>query len=291
MIKDLQQRLNRHQGRLTPSERRIATYLLHNLEGIPFETAASLGNQTGVSPMTVSRFLRTIGYRGLAELKNELRDEAPWLKLYRTPPTKGGDTLAQRLEGEVQALASVYELARHKPWREVVKRVAHADRVTVASFPFVRFLGLAWADLLRHVRSNVTSADGSDGAYADLLLDSTRDSCVVLIDMRRYSKPFRVLAEEVAARGIPMVIVCDSSCYWANDLTPLTLMLPAKQERTWHNISALMTLFSLLLDSVITELGDVYPRIEDIGELRGRFTGYEKVGRKRDHRPPSRHRR
>lgn len=291
MIKDLQQRLNRHQARFTPSERRIANYLLHNFAGIPFETAASLGKRTGVSPMTVSRFLRTIGYRGLAELKNELRDEAPWLKLYRPPPPKDGDTLAQRLEGEVQALVGVYKLTRHKPWRPVVKRIAHADRVVVASFPFMRFLGSAWADLLRHVRSNVTSADGSDGAYADLLLDSTQDSCVVLIDMHRYSKHFRVLAEEVAARGIPMVIISDSLCYWASDLTPLTLMLSAKPERAWHNISPLMTLFSLLLDAVITELGDVYPRIQDIGELRDRFTGYAEERHKRSRRSASGNRR
>ncbi|HEY3521137.1 MAG TPA: hypothetical protein VGK80_08865, partial [Rhodanobacteraceae bacterium] len=75
--------------------------------------------------------------------------------------------------------------------------------------------------------------------------------------------------------------VTDSLCYWANDLTPLTLMVPTRPERAWHNMGAIMTLFSLLIDAVIAELGDVYPRIEDIGELRGRFTGYEKPVRGR----------
>ncbi|HEY3519674.1 MAG TPA: MurR/RpiR family transcriptional regulator, partial [Rhodanobacteraceae bacterium] len=83
MIKDLQQKLSRHQATFTPSERRIATWILHNLAAMPFETAASLGEKTGVSAMTVSRFLRRIGYKGLGELKGELRHEAPWVKLYR----------------------------------------------------------------------------------------------------------------------------------------------------------------------------------------------------------------
>jgi len=281
VIKDLQQRLNRHQAAFTPSERRIATWLLHNLSAIPFETAASLGRRVGVSPMTVGRFLRTIGYRDFGELKDEMRHEAPWVKLYRPRVATDGDPLAQGLQNEIKALAAVYELARDPAWKPVAHRIAHADRVTVASFPLTRFPGLALADLLRHVRPNVAFADGSDGAYTDLLLDSGPDSCVVLFDVRRYSRHFRMLAEEVHARGIPLVIITDTLCHWARDLTPEVLMIPVSQDLAWHSFGAVISLFGLLVDAVIEERGNVYQRIEDIGELRGRFTGYERPARRR----------
>lgn len=280
MIKDLQQKLSRHQATFTASERRIATYIVHNLSAMPFETAASLGKQTGVSPMTVSRFLRRIGYKGLGALKDELRHEAPWVKLYR-PAATSGDPLAKQLQGEVDALTAVYALARARNWNAIVKCIAHADRVATASFPFARFLGTAFAALLGQVRGTVVCDDGADGAYTNLLLDSTHKSCVVLIDTHRYSKHFRLLAEEVAVRGIPMVLITDSLCYWAADLTPFALAIPPSSERAWHSVAPIMALFSLLIDSVTAELGDIYPRIEDIGELRGRFTGYETAKRSR----------
>jgi DNA-binding MurR/RpiR family transcriptional regulator len=288
VIKDLQQRLNRRQATFTPSQRRIATYMLHNLSAIPFETAASLSRRVGVSPMTVGRFLRTIGYRGLGELKDELRHEAPWVKLYRPRVPTHGDPLAQGLQNEIKALAAVYELARGAAWRQVARRIARADKVTVASFPMTRFPGLAFADLLRHVRPNVAFADGSDGAYTDLLLDSTADSCVVLFDVRRYSRHFRLLAEEVRARGIPLMIFTDTLCHWARDLTPSVLMIPATRDLAWHSFGAVVSMFGLMVDAVIEELGDVYQRIEDIGELRGRFTGYEKPARGRVSSPRKR---
>ena len=78
--------------------------------------------------------------------------------------------------------------------------LVEADRVSVASFHHGRFLGIGFASLLQHVKPRTSFADGLDGAYADVLLDSTKNSCVVLIDFRRYSRHFRLLAEECGAR-------------------------------------------------------------------------------------------
>ncbi|HUP07864.1 MAG TPA: transcriptional regulator, RpiR family protein, partial [Caldimonas sp.] len=61
---------------MTRSERRIASYMLGNVHLLPFENAAVIAGKTGVSAMTVGRFLRSIGYGGIAELKSELRDAA-----------------------------------------------------------------------------------------------------------------------------------------------------------------------------------------------------------------------
>ena len=85
MIKDLQIKLKRQRATYTTSEQKSAAYLLHNISGIRFETAASLGPRVGVSPMTVGRFLRTLGYAGLNVLKKVLRRDAPWLLLYKNP--------------------------------------------------------------------------------------------------------------------------------------------------------------------------------------------------------------
>ena len=66
----------------TMSERMIANFLLENMSGVPFETAASIGARVGVSAMTVGRFLKSLGYHRLSALKQDLRDglgDAPWL--------------------------------------------------------------------------------------------------------------------------------------------------------------------------------------------------------------------
>ncbi|GGA00986.1 MurR/RpiR family transcriptional regulator [Dyella caseinilytica] len=274
MTKDLQQKLKDHWDSFTASEQKIANYLLRNIRDLPFETAASLSKHVGVSQMTVGRFLRNLGYDGVGDLKEELRGEGTWRQLYKEPEQpKDTDAIAAHLQSEIRALTDVHALTGSKEWKSVVKLLVSADRVSVASFQHAAFLGLSFAKTLEQLRSNVFCNTGTDGAYVDMLLDSTRNSCIVLIDMRRYFKQFRALAEEVVARGIPLIMITDTDCYWARELTPHVLMIQASW--VWHSYSAYMTLFSLLATSVVQEKGEVVmDRLGDINQLRQKLVGY-----------------
>ena len=278
MIKDLQSKLKRQWDTFTTSEQKIAAYLQNNISGIPFETAASLGRRVGVSPMTVGRFLRTLGYAGLNDLKKGLRGNAPWLPLYKNPEhARETDFVAESLQTDIRVLTQAYAQARTEAWTSIVKMLVTAERVSIASFHMGRFIGQGFADLLQHVKPRTRFADGSDGAYADVLLDSSADSCVVLIDFRRYARHFRLLAEEVAARGIPLVIITDSQCYWARQLTDNVLMLPLDPDRVWHNFGAVTSLLSLLISEVTRVQGDMFERIGDVTALRQQFVGYDEA--------------
>jgi DNA-binding MurR/RpiR family transcriptional regulator len=288
MIKELQNKLKRQWDTFTTSEQKIAAYLQHNISGIPFETAASLAQRVGVSPMTVGRFLRNLGYTGFADLKKSLRGNAPWLPLYKNPEhASEADFVAQSLRTDIRVLTAAYALARTDAWTSIVKMLVTAERVSVASFHMGRFIGQGFADLLQHVKPRTRFADGSDGAYADVLLDSGADSCVVLIDFRRYARHFRVLAEEVAARGIPLVIITDTQCYWAHQLTDNVLMLRLDPERAWHNFGAVTSLLSLLISDVTRVQGDMFERIGDVAALRQQFVGYDEAPPKAKRKPGS----
>src|SRR5699024_1846319 len=103
----------------TPSGKRIASFFLNDINAIPFETAASLSRRIGISPMTMSRFLRQLGYAGLSELKEELRTgpgDPPWLELYRVPPG-GAESLKYRLDSEIKTLVAVYRLVDTQEWQ------------------------------------------------------------------------------------------------------------------------------------------------------------------------------
>lgn len=275
MTKDLQKKLKSRWETFTTSEQKIASYLMHNISGIPFETAASLGKRVGVSAMTVGRFLRSLGYTGVGDLKEELRGDAPWMQLYKIPePSADADYVNESLQAEIRSLNDVYALTRTEEWAPIVKMLVSADRVSVASFQHGSFLGLGFAASLQHVRPRVSFESGTDGSYTGMLLDSTEKSCVVLIDIRRYSRHFRLLAEEAVKRGIPLLIITDTQCYWARQLTPHVLMIPVPTGRAWHSFGTLTSLFSLLINALIREMGDVLGRIGDITELRQKFIGY-----------------
>ena len=69
----LQTRLQASLAAATKAEAAIASYMLTNLQSLPFETAASLAQRIGVSEASVGRYCRTIGFRHFKELKAELQ--------------------------------------------------------------------------------------------------------------------------------------------------------------------------------------------------------------------------
>src|SRR3546814_5968400 len=70
------QRLESGMEQFTQSERTIANFLLGNRQLIAFESAASLAEKLQISPATVGRFCRRIGYRHFKALKADLKINA-----------------------------------------------------------------------------------------------------------------------------------------------------------------------------------------------------------------------
>ena len=105
----------------TPSEKRVASWLLTHAAQIPFETADSIGKATGTSGITVGRYLRKIGYRNLEDVKASLRElpgvpYQPWGMNERLDSWQQQQQLPDRarqsLSLEIDAIAHVYQLAK-----------------------------------------------------------------------------------------------------------------------------------------------------------------------------------
>ena len=268
------QQLRERYDQFTVAERMIAGWLLDNMASIPFETAASIGQRVGVSAMTVSRFLKSLGYSGLAALKDDLRGElgdAPWLL-----PPRAGAGPDSRLKAETSAIADVYRLAQMPGWATIVALLATAPNVYVAGFQSERGLASGFAHQLLYVRPGVHSLDGASGLYAEMLEASPRD-VFVLVDIRRYSRHFRLLAERAVAAGVPVVVVTDPYCPWARDLTPHILAAEVSLGHFWDMDTALASLLNLLADDVMRRIGTVkvHARLALLSDRYSEFVGFQ----------------
>jgi DNA-binding MurR/RpiR family transcriptional regulator len=251
----------------TPAEAKLANYFLSHLNEVPFETAASIGRRVEVSAMTVGRYIKKLGYADLRDIKEELR-EAGWAG----PPVAGEAFATDTLKAKIKALTDVYRAPLAPEWPRIVSRIAAASEVYVASFEVGRYLGLGFATFLQSLRPRVYFSELGDGSYADILLDPDPSRCLILIDARRYSKNFRLLAEESTRRGVPTVILTDVYCHWARKLTDDVLMI--ETEFGVRSLSMLQLLMELLLAAVAAELSGAEARIDEVVELRRKFTGF-----------------
>jgi DNA-binding MurR/RpiR family transcriptional regulator len=257
----------------TPSEQKLATFFLNHLQELPFETAASIGKRVNVSAMTVGRYIRKLGYSDLRDIKDELRAKpVAWAE-----PEISGELFAPAsLKAKIKALTDVYQLPNSPEFPRIVTLLATASSVHVASFQAGRFLGMGFAGFLQTLRPRAYFSDGGDGSYSEVLLDCEPDGCLVLIDVRRYSRHFRLLAEEAVARGIRTIILTDVYCHWARAITENVLMI--ETEVGVRSLSMVQLLMELLLAAVAAELDGADARREQIHELRRKFVGFVESG-------------
>jgi DNA-binding MurR/RpiR family transcriptional regulator len=271
------QRLAERYDRLTVSERMIAGWLTDNLDQLPFETAASIGQRVGVSAMTVARLVKGLGYDNLAALKDDLRGDArdaPWLL---TRPAPSADA---RLKAETAAIAGVYAQAETPEWAAVVALLAAAPRIHVAGFQTEAGLAAGFARHLSYVRPHVATLDMAAGIM-DEVLDAGPQDLFVAIDVRRYSRQFRLLTQRVAAAHRPLLVITDPYCPWARDLTPHILTAEVALGHFWDMNTALASLLNLLVDGVVQKLGPerVHERLAVLAENYSDFIGFQGRGR------------
>ncbi|MEK2603969.1 sap1 transcriptional regulator SapR [Burkholderia arboris] len=279
---------------LTPTAKRIASYMLANLDRLGLETADQIAQQAGTSGISVGRFLRSVGYRNLDDLKRELRggDDRPWmitdrLDEYRrvagTPPAErngnsdGNDgTLASSLERELDAIRHVYRLAEGPVFAQVADRIARADAVFILGIQSTRGISNAFSSYLEYLRPRVFYSDGQSGSYVDSLNSEFERPYCIVTDTRAYSRSARRYCQAAAERGQPFALVTDLSCPWARDWPADLLQVKTDVGQFWDSLAPLTCLFNLLITAVVDRLGPAIDRrVARNRELQHTFDQFE----------------
>jgi DNA-binding MurR/RpiR family transcriptional regulator len=283
MSESVRQRLQNSLASATKAEKAIASYMLSNLSSLPFETAATLADKAGVSEPMVGRFCRSLGYQHFKDLKADLKDDIgdkPWLigdrlREFRQLSRKGEDHLARGLELEIAGLVQIYETARKKEWKRAVKRMAKASRIFVAGFQTERGTAQSFVNQLQYLRDGVQLLDGAGGNFAEILLTSSKDCCLVIYEARRYSRLALLLARAAKEAGIPTTLITDGFCDWGHDLVDEMFVVQTEFNMFWDSNSQMASLSNLLINSIFNELGPaVEERMEKVASLYSRFIGY-----------------
>ncbi|CAB3961054.1 MULTISPECIES: sap1 transcriptional regulator SapR [Burkholderia] len=278
---------------LTPTAKRIASYMLANLDRLGLETADQIAQQAGTSGISVGRFLRSVGYRNLDDLKRELRGgggDRPWmitdrLDEYRrvagTQPAEpnGSGTegpLASSLERELDAIRHVYRLAEGPVFAQVADRIAHADAVFILGIQSTRGISNAFSSYLEYLRPRVFYSDGQSGSYVDSLNSEFERPYCIVTDTRAYSRSARRYCQAAAERGQPFALVTDLSCPWARDWPADLLQVKTDVGQFWDSLAPLTCLFNLLITAVVDRLGPAIDRrVARNRELQHTFDQFE----------------
>ena len=242
-------------GSLTKSEAVIAQWLVLNEAILGLETGASIASKTGVSEITVSRFLKRAGYKGLQGLKEDL--QAALVHAHVSP----ADRYFRLLDSEIGAILkrdadAVLALAHEveKPtWPQAIDAIAAADEVFVVGFQTIRGIAEDFARRLSIVRGSVRYLSPHDGGLVEWIPSFRRGEesrCLVMVDMAPYAREALPILRTARSLGFALVVISDELNTWASAETPFVFHVATKVDAFLESTGPMTTLMNVIIHEV-----------------------------------------
>lgn len=256
-------------GGLTKSEAMIAQWLILNEATLGLETGASVAAKTGLSEITVSRFLKRAGFRGLQGLKEEM--QSAFLSAHVSP----SDRYFRLLDGEIGAILkrdadAILALAQEveKPaWGGAIDLIAAADEVFVVGFQSIRGIAEDFARRLSIVRGSVRFLSPHDGGLVEWIPSFRRADearCLVMVDMAPYAREALPILQAAKRLGMAVVVVTDELNTWAGAETAFVFHVATKVDAFLESTGPMTTLMNVIIHAVAGKAPDkARKRIKD----------------------------
>lgn len=247
---------------MTPTGKRIASYLLGNPQQLPFESADSIALQASTTGISVGRFLRSLGYQNLDDVKQSLRGEVPasWLITDRIAAfraeSNGGDALDRSMQREIEAIQYVYEVARSEAFAQIVKCIHEADAVFIIGIQSTRGILTAFHSHLEYIRPKVYYVDGLSGIYAETLNSGFDNPYAIIADFRAYSSVTQTFCQAALENALPLALITDLQCPWARDYALDLLQIKTDVGQFWDSPAPLACLLNLMVSAVAQQYGE-----------------------------------
>ena len=245
----------------SPSHRAIADHLLRNPLRIPAWGIEELAHRIDVSPATLSRFVRMLGFVNYADLRNSVAETLqsmlqPVEKLrssFEQPAGRIGTPVAEGLEATLSNARAAAEGLSVAQLQLVVKAITQAAQVYTMGFGLSSHLAAILSlDLQPFCDQviNVVEFGGTEVAAGRLMNISSKDVLVV-VSLPRYARDAISLTDYSHGRGATVVAITDSPASpIARGATHL-LLAPATHPVLSSSLSAAVIVIEALVTSLM----------------------------------------
>ena len=271
------ERLQSELKNLPPSQDRVAQYILSNYDTAAFCTSADVARAVGVSESSVVRFAQHFGFRGYAELKEQLQSSLR--NLLQPAARHGGDEgsspvgaglfthafdLAHKLLDDAQSRLSP-ELFDQVAQATLNAQVRHIVGLN-GSQGTASLLGYHLGQILPHVRVHIHGGP----TLLDAMNHLTSKDIVIAFSFPRYARATVETLRYARSQGAVAVAVTDSPFSLAAQSADICLATPISSI-TFGNSYLIPTLVADMLIAFILARGQGLERLERLEEIRNSF--------------------
>ncbi|KAB8180925.1 MurR/RpiR family transcriptional regulator [Microbispora catharanthi] len=242
--------------RLSPSQRRIARYLLDNAQEAVFFTSADLAARAGVSQPSVTRFAAALGFRGFPEFREALRTSV----FGDRPPVATDDRyneIQELVDSEIRDLERLRDgLADPGQLRRVAAQLARSSPLLVMGLRISAPLAHLFGYLAEKVLPDVRVLDVPGSILEDRLSRAAESGAawVLAIGLPRYPRELEQGLVWARRVRLKVALVTDQPVGRLTDLADEVLLAPVSSGFAFDSHAGPTVLCTALLHTMLDTL-------------------------------------
>ena len=206
-----------HLEQLTPSQVRVADFILEDPTSCAFMTSEQIGRRIGVSESTIIRFATMLGFRGYPEFQDSCREIireklSPAKKIEQSSIDNKDKEKSHWLsfEKDLGNLQYTIDANSDEDFEAAIEALLAARQIWVMGLRRSYSMAHMFGFLLNQALSNATVLGFGADEIPDQISAIHSDDVLVAISMPRYSRETVDVAKKVVELGVKVICITDT---------------------------------------------------------------------------------
>jgi len=242
---------------LTPSQRKVAQYVYHNINETFLLTSFQIAKTANVSEATVTRFLSNLGFSGFSEFKRHIARQV--LKSFSTTQRLAesaenlkarGNVFSEILQSDIENIKTLTATISDQLFEQAVNELCSARSIYVLGLRSSYALAFYLTFHLRFFLDKVILIKPGIGDMPEQVLGVTKDDVLVVISFRRYTRESFDIAEKIKKRAGSVIALTNSELSPVAKLADVTLVASTNIPTYIESYTAPISLINALITAI-----------------------------------------
>ncbi|MDX9799918.1 MAG: MurR/RpiR family transcriptional regulator [Spirochaetia bacterium] len=262
---------------LPKQQKKIADYIVLNINEVVFFSITTLASELGVSEATIVRFAQNLGYKGFPELKKDL---VHYYQNYLTPGERlknsieilaGGDfSFEKAMRHELKCLEETIDSVNASMFTEIVDSICKKNRVFVfglglSNEPVVNYLSFR----LRRFGLDVRDIPYSGSNMMECIPAIKKNDLVIIYQFLKASPDYYSLTIALQSTGAALFLITDNKKLDLVKAVDKVITVNRGPVENYHTLTVPFAVTSAIILGVAEKMGEkAIDFTSKVGQLR-----------------------
>ncbi len=248
---DLIEIIQREYSEFSPSERRIANFILSHQDDLATYNSVELSKECQTSKATISRLFKRLGFQSFRDARNAMRDlRRSGVPVARDASLSDESLTSQHFASEIRNIERLQSLLQHQPLDQIVNALLQAEKIAVIGFRNAYPVALHFRQQLIQCREQVNLLPQPGQTLGEDLVDYDDSDLLVVMAFHRRPEMTKRLIQVLSDHPSRVIIFAEENSGLNCRGTDWLFEIPLDTVSAFDSYALPMSMVSLLSNQV-----------------------------------------